>query len=537
MKVSKASVIFLALTAMLLGLMVPATALGSTADPGEAYDTTAGDENAGQCEGQAGARKWDAPSNDFDREVVFEGETFNVKVDDRSITFSGAGLSSVSFCVKAGNDNSGPQAGLSYTANQGISNFVIYGVTVDGAPTPDCSLNEREGGQSPLDYLLQNQLDCISVDVVAECNSVTGTITVDSKVLNSSAYTLKWVEDTEVNAGNIGTAQALPASFDENSGTRSVTVYVDGPEQDYVLASSASDFAFPNGGVDYEVPTDCDPVTDVELDPEFTLTGPSCIADGSLTLDDEDNFTWTVRRTDGEGGSVDLGDGTFGPGEYTLEATADEGYFFTDGEDGRTDSLTFEGITVGSQLTGAACQEDEIITTPDPEIGVAGSASEMSFDPNVACETVDTYSADITFTNDGNADGDASVTVGTDVSTVEVGADSTESVLVEGVPAGDLIVVKVEGFDESFVNDDDVDYEACETAVDSEVEEVEVEESVVVAPEIEVLGVDETRTVPTRIDSGTGGLLDNSGLLLGLLAGGLALSATGITATARRRRR
>lgn len=63
-------------------------------------------------------------------------------------------------------------------------------------------------------------------------------------------------------------------------------------------------------------------------------------------------------------------------------------------------------------------------------------------------------------------------------------------------------------------------------------------EDVTPTPEAEVLGETLTRTTPTRIDSGTGGSLDNSGLLALLLVGGAALSGFGITsaATARRRR-
>ena len=70
--------------------------------------------------------------------------------------------------------------------------------------------------------------------------------------------------------------------------------------------------------------------------------------------------------------------------------------------------------------------------------------------------------------------------------------------------------------------------------------EAEVTEPVaeVTEPEAEVLGETLTRTTPTRIDSGTGGSLDNSGLLALLIMGGLALSGFGITsaATVRRRR-
>ena len=62
-------------------------------------------------------------------------------------------------------------------------------------------------------------------------------------------------------------------------------------------------------------------------------------------------------------------------------------------------------------------------------------------------------------------------------------------------------------------------------------------EVVTPAPTVEVRGEVVTRTTPTRIDSGTGGSLDNTGLLALLLTGGLALSGFGITSAATTRRR
>ena len=56
-------------------------------------------------------------------------------------------------------------------------------------------------------------------------------------------------------------------------------------------------------------------------------------------------------------------------------------------------------------------------------------------------------------------------------------------------------------------------------------------------PAVEVRGEVVTRTTPTRIDSGTGGSQDNTGLLALLLTGGLALSGFGITSAATTRRR
>jgi hypothetical protein len=61
--------------------------------------------------------------------------------------------------------------------------------------------------------------------------------------------------------------------------------------------------------------------------------------------------------------------------------------------------------------------------------------------------------------------------------------------------------------------------------------------TVVAEREVEVLGETLTRTTPTRVDTGTGGSLDNSGLLTLLLLGGLALSGFGIASATTARRR
>jgi hypothetical protein len=122
MDITRAATLVAAMTALLLGLLVPALAAS---------------EQAGQCAGYDTNTKID--ENESPKTVDIEGTMVTVTITGHSVTFTDADDEpiSVDFCLKASNNNGGQQSGSAGTVqflNNGgqtptISNVVIYRLT------------------------------------------------------------------------------------------------------------------------------------------------------------------------------------------------------------------------------------------------------------------------------------------------------------------------------------------------------------------------------------------------------------------------
>ena len=117
-------------------------------DEGDSWDESNASDTAGQCAPDEGAVKYNT-GDSYDENILIGDTVVRVVVDGKTVTFTDAATGEPfnvdSFCVKAGNTNSGPQSGSSYTVNfdnQGgqfpdISNLVIYA----SVPTPEVNID------------------------------------------------------------------------------------------------------------------------------------------------------------------------------------------------------------------------------------------------------------------------------------------------------------------------------------------------------------------------------------------------------------
>ena len=509
----------LAMMALLIGmLVVPATAQGQS----------------GQCDGSTTAElKFDREDGDV-QTGTFEGYelTATFSEDGYTVTFSGDGLTSVQFCVFGGGDNTESISGTSFTSgltNEGdqtaqISNVVIYDVTyeipepvldVTVRPILECVAPGAEGGYvAYFGYLNQSTLDDepTSVDIaIGDSNKFTPGVQDRGQPTTFAPGRTGFVDDGGVFKPENA---AVAVSFDGSN----LVWTLDGRTS---TASSSS--------------TACPEPPETQ-----TLTITKVWAGDELTTDNTEDVVTVTFNVLIEGEPVVLGDGVesepFAVGEY--EYVGENVVGFPD------DVCSYESEVTGGEggiytvTNTVECEEEDEEIPPTLTLTVnktwEGSAEDLE-------------GATATLLIDGDE-----VDFGTAVE-VEAGDTVTLSETVEGLDedlcewAGNLpetFDVPTDATVDTNYTIDVINVVACGEDGEDTTTVVEVEvpgETVVVEREVvrtTPSTTTETRLIPTRVESGTGGYLPNTGIpafVLFLMGAGALLLGGGVLSAVRSR--
>lgn len=144
-----------------------------------------------------------------------------------------------------------------------------------------CDATERPAGMSIAEWLLEgefNGADCFDFEAVLECGSYDASITDSPEGIGP--YEIRWLEGAN-QTPNATEGKMLPATFPEdyNGGSVMISVWVQGPEKDYLVGTSIPNYW--DGTVrNFTIDTDCLPPQGGELPVtmEAELTG-MCIGD------------------------------------------------------------------------------------------------------------------------------------------------------------------------------------------------------------------------------------------------------------------
>jgi hypothetical protein len=255
------------------------------------------------------------------------------------------------YCVKAGTTSVTVQVEppsatviIDHPDVDSVSHYSVHYIPIEVPEVNYCNPAERPDGMSIAQWLSEGQFDgadCFTITPNLQCGSFDATV--DGPF---AGYTWRYLEGAGM-APDLSTGMALPAVFGEdyNSGSVDITVWLEGPEKDYLVGTGLPNYWDGNGRT-VTINTDCAPPELIEVTTAAPTVDPLC---------GPNNDTVTIPTTTG----VTYDDTGWVGGSRTITATADEGYVLSEGS---TSSWTFTDVATPCpiEITGVSVTAAEV---------------------------------------------------------------------------------------------------------------------------------------------------------------------------------